>query len=411
MANTDAKQLRTTWGDAMAEYSGPHSDVRILEIGGTIAGAFCGKLLTDFGAEVLKIEPLAGDETRSLAPLKTVEKGAPVSGMHLFLDARKRSLTLDVTKPSGREIFRALLAQFDAVIDSRPFVATEDDELLALRANAAHVVWLRITPFGLTGPWREWQGDDLVYQAVAGGMYGWGSETGAPLRSPGVSADFLTGAWAAAMVTAPLRTARAERQGQLIDVSQAGSQLLPASLDNTRFSFTGAVSYRVDLPFPGIMACADGFVGINLMTDEHWRKFCGMVGQDALTEDARFSTPGNRVHHAEELFEIFGPIVLSRTKGEFFEEGNHKRQIPISPVSDPKDVMESEHLNAREYFVDQQLPDGSTAKVPSNYIRMSDTPFAPVRKAPELGEHTLSVLTALGVPRVTVDELRQEGVV
>jgi len=397
----------------MDTYQGPNSGLRIIEIGGTIAGAFTAKLFSDLGADILKIEPIEGDRTRFLPPLRVLQDGTTVSGMHLFLNARKRSLTLDLTRPSGRAIVQALLAESDAVIDSRPFEPVEDDALVAFRKepNAKHIVWLRITPFGLTGPWREWRGEDLVFQALAGGMYGWGSDKDAPLRAPGDSAEFLTGAFAAAMLSGPLLVHRPTREGQLIDVSQAGSQLLTATLDLTRFSFTGAVSHRIELPFPGIMQCKDGYVGINLLTDENWRQLCKMVERTDLFDDPRFATPGTRIQHADALFEIFDPLVRARTKEEFFEVGNRINQIPISPVADPKDVLESPHLAARGYFQAQELPDGTSALIPGPYIRMSDAEFAPITKAPLLGEHTASILEALGLATDVTQELAREEVI
>lgn len=396
----------------MSNYEGPNTGLRIIEVGRTAAGAFCTKLFSDFGAEVIKVEPLAGDRTRGLRPLSSRGPGPAESGMHVFLGARKRSIALDLTRPSARPLLLGLLQRSDAVVDSRPFVPEEDDEIMALRhaAEARHVVWLRLTPFGLTGPWREWKGEDLVFQALAGGMYGWGSDQEPPLRAPGDASEFLTGAFAAAMLAAPLRTDRAERQGQVIDVSHAGTQLLTATLDLTRFSFTGAVSHRISLPFPGIMKCKDGYVGINLLTDDHWRKLCVMLGRPDLLEDERFATPGTRIQHSEELFEIFDPLVQQRTKEEFFEEGNKQHGIPISPVADPRDVFASEHLNARGFFQEQPLLNGETVKVPTNYIRMSSVSFAPVTRAPAVGEHTSDLLTELGVSQEAYEELTREEV-
>ena len=295
----------------MDTYQGPNSGLRIIEIGGTVAGAFAAKLFSDLGADILKMEPVEGDRTRSLPPLKTLADGTTVSGMHLFLNARKRSMTLDLTRPSGRAILGALLAESDAVIDSRPFEPVDDDAVMALRAepSAKHIVWLRVTPFGLTGPWREWRGEDLVVQALAGGMYGWGSDKEAPLRAPGDAAEFLTGGFAAAMLSGPLLVDRATRVGQIIDVSQAGTQILTGTLDLTRFSFTGAVSHRIKLPFPGIMQCKDGSVGINLLTDHNWRQLCVMLERPELLDDPRFAAPATRIQHADALFEIFDPIV------------------------------------------------------------------------------------------------------
>ena len=397
----------------MDTYHGPNTGLRIIEIGGTVAGAFTTKLFSDLGADILKIEPIEGDRTRSLPPLRVLSDGTTVSGMHLFLNARKRSMTLDLTRPSGRAILKALLAESDAVVDSRPFAPVENDEVVALRRDvrSKHIVWLRVTPFGLTGPWREWRGEDLVYQALAGGMYGWGSDKDAPLRAPGDSAELLTGAFAAAMLAGPLLVARAERQGQVIDVSQAGAQLLTATLDLTRFSFTGAVSHRIELPFPGIMRCKDGFVGINLLTDHNWRQLCVMVERTDLFDDPRFATPGTRIQHADALFEVFDPLVRARTKEEFFEVGNRINGIPISPVADPKDVLESPHLAARQYFQPQELPDGTFTLIPGPYIRMSDAPFRPISKAPLLGEHTMSVLSELGVQHDVTQELAREEIV
>ena len=388
--------------------SGPYAEVVIVELGGGIAGALCGKLFSDLGADIIKVEPSGGDDTRSLPPLKQSATGPPLSGMHAFLNARKRSVVLDVETRSGREALHILLRSADAVIDSRP-LNPDDDPILALRSDLSALVWLRITPFGMTGPWRYWKGHDLAFQSIAGGMYGWGATDGPPLRAPGRASELLTGACAAAMLAVPLRANRRERLGQLIDISQVGSQLLTATLGLMRFSYIGAISQRIHLPFPGVMKCADGFVGINLLTDDHWRRLCSMFGLDALLEDPRFANPAIRIEHADELYEIFDPLMRQRTRDELFEEGNERNQIPISPVLTAEDVLGAEHLNVRGYFADQALPDGSSVRMPSNYIRASGMPFAPLAPAPLVGEHTVEVLSALGLTNEAIEELSLAG--
>lgn len=394
----------------MTEDRQPYAGVRILELGGGLAAAFCTRLFADFGADVIKIEPLQGDPLRVAPPLARTESGETIGGMHLFLDQSKRSVALDVETPTGADLLGKLLSTANAIVDAREF--REVDPLEMLRVQHPDVLWLRITPFGLTGPQRSWRGSDLVYQAVTASMYGWGREDRPPLRTPGRAAEFLTGASSAAMLAAALRPGSDRRkQAHLIDVSHAGTQLLVAVLDLIRYSYVGAIPHRVTVPFPGIVECADGYVGINLLTDEHWRNFCVMMGRAELQEEPRFSNPGLRLAHTDELKEIFSPIIRRWKKMDLFEIGSQQYQIPISPVVTPSDLLASPHLCARRYFITQDIPGLGEVTLPGPYIRMAGADWTSRRRAPRLGEQSHEILGEIGISVAEFEELAREGVV
>jgi len=394
----------------MTENRQPYAGVRILELGGGLAAAFCTRLFADFGADVIKIEPRQGDPLRVTPPLARTKSGETIGGMHLFLDQSKRSVALDVETPTGADLLGQLLRTADAIVDARQF--KEVDPLETLRTQHPDVLWLRITPFGLTGPQRAWRGSDLVYQAVTACMYGWGRDDRPPLRTPGRAAEFLTGASSAAVLAAALRRASDwSKRAHLIDVSHAGTQLLVAVLDLIRYSYVGAIPHRVTVPFPGIVECADGYVGINLLTDEHWRNFCVMMGRIDLQEEPRFSSPGLRLAHSDELMEIFSPLIRQWRKMDLFEIGSQKYQIPISPVVTPSELLASPHLCARQYFVTQDIPEFGEVRLPGPYIRMEGADWTLRRPAPRLGQHSQEILGEIGLSAAEFEELAREGVV
>lgn len=385
----------------------PYSEFRILEVGAGLAEAFCGKLFADYGADVIKIEDPGRAGTRSLPPFFSTFDGT-ISGMHVLLDAGKRSIAVERGTASGRAVLAELAASADAVIDASRNVG-EEQEWRELSGNDDLVV-IRITPFGLTGPWSNWQGSDLVYQAVTATMYGWGREDGAPLRTPGNAAEFLTGASAAMLLASILRQPSAEHRGQTVDVSQASTQLLVAVLDVVRCSYIGAIPHRVSVPFPGIVKCADGYVGINLLTDSNWRDFCRMMNTEQLVADARFANPGKRLQHTKELNEIFGPVIAHWKKKELFELGSTQYQIPISMVLEPGELPNGEHYAARSSFVTRELSGGGTVTVSGEYLRMEGCPITPGGAPPRLGQHSFELMREIGRSGDEIAELLREGV-
>lgn len=387
----------------------PYTGLRIIELGGGLAANFCTKLFADFGADVTKVEGIGGDPLRVSPPLAETASGQMVSGLALFLNENKRSICLDLDTPTGEALFLTLIERADAVVDARDF--TEDDPLpAAATVRKPGLVWTRITPFGLTGPRRDWSGSDLVYQAVSASMYGWGRADRPPLRAPGLASEYLTGACSAAVLAASLRSAPGVERPTMIDVSQASTQLLVAVLDITRCSYLGAIPHRVTVPFPGIAACADGYVGINLLTDDNWRSFCVMMGRPDLQDNPRFANPRLRLVNTEALAEVFGPLLLQWTKNDLFDTGSKRYQIPISPVITPAEIPTMPHLVERGYFIEREVPGLGRLPLPGPYVRMSESAWAMGEPASACGAHTAAILGELGLAPDEVEQLIRQGV-
>ena len=420
---SSSRQPQGLKGPAMSE--GALAGMRILDLTQGVAGPYCTKLFSDYGADVLKIErPNGGDPSRRAGPFPDDEPHRERSGLFLELNTGKRSLTLNLKTESGQQILRRLASSADAVFESfRPGALAQLglDEAALAEANPAAAL-VSISSFGQTGPYRDFSADDMLLYAMGGGLI----VTAYPGRPPNklwlYAPLFLAGAMAASYSFGAVTASRRRGTGERVDISiqeVLASSLDLASQNLMAYSYGGELFVTEDCnlrasAFPngvygGQLPCKDGYVNF-LCYPYWWDRFCRMVGREDLIEDKRYVENLLDPAFGPEIDALLFPWLLERTKIEVMDAAQ-AQGVPVAALNTTEDLFHDRQLRDRGYFVELDHPETGPREYPGAQFKLSDTP-ASIRRAPLLGEHTSQVLTEeLGYTPEEVVILRQRNVI
>jgi len=385
--------------------------IRVLELTNFMAGPFCGMLLGDLGADVIKVEnPNGGDFTRHAAPFLEGE-----SAGFLAVNRNKRSLAIDLKADRGREIFLELVRRSDVVIENlRP--GTLDDlgiGYAVLSELNPRIILSSASGFGQTGPYKDRAALDLIVQGMSGLMSITG-EAGRPPVKVGVPISDLSAAiFAAYAILAALRVRDREGVGQHIDVSLLESAIALEAWETSGYLATGEVprplgsAHRVNAPYQAIKT-ADGYITIGATTPGNWHAFCATLGLEDLEKDPRFATVSERRRRYEELAALI-EVVTVRRPSEHWYRALERAGVPCGVLYALDQVLADEHVQARGVVREVTHTKLGTVRVTGSPIRFSRTPVRIERAGPLLGEHTREILGELDLP--DVDALERDGVV
>ncbi len=396
--------------------------VRVLEYAQSVSGPHCAKMLADLGAEVVKIEPPAGgDRTRRAGPFPQGVPDPKRSGLFLYLNANKRSVTLDPTSSAGRRLFEELVERCDVLVDSWPGARLGDIGLgyEALAVRCPRLVMVSITPFGDSGPYRAYKASELVTYHVSG--LGYVTPRGAtdparpPLKAGGRLAQFFAGLNGAVATMAALLARRRTGRGQHVDVSQQECLLPMLRRDVAAYCYGGEVASRLMRSWKiapnDIVPCKDGHVFIAAVEETQWQRLVDLMGRPAWAADGRFRDRLGRAEHWDSLKPLIEAWSLQRSKAEICQAAQASR-VPISPVNTAADLLASPHLAARGFFVDVEHPGAGAGPYPGAPYRFAATPWRIRRPAPQLGEHNAEVYGEwLGHSPEELVTLRRTGVI
>jgi crotonobetainyl-CoA:carnitine CoA-transferase CaiB-like acyl-CoA transferase len=375
--------------------------VRVLDLSQGIAGPFAARLLGDFGAEVVKVEPPGGEPGRKLHPLLQEGPASERSLMFAYLNWNKRGIELDLSSDEGRAALRRLVERSDIVIESfRSGTGPTPQQLLEWNPR---LVVTSITDFGREGPYAHYIASDLVHQAMSGIMQISGQADRAPLKH-GLNQAYLCGGLNAAYATLAAHTA-AERDGigEHVDLSVQECLVSELVTCETYYTFMGAVQGRrlaVQDPYSGApIATKRGYLSFQASLAVPNETFADIFRCEAL-RDPKFASNKQRSQHVEEVRALIAEAVQEREAKELFLEGSQKRAL-MGVVQTAPDLLACEQLAAREFWVEVQHPSGRSFRYPGELARMTLTPTRVRRRAPLLGEHTREVLAGLeqGAPR------------
>lgn len=392
----------------------------VVEFGQRPAGAYCGKLLADFGADVVKVEPPEGDESRRHGPFPGDVPDPERSGLYLTLNTGKKGVTLRPETPRGQVLLEALLGRADVFVASGAPSELEARGLppAALGRRFPSLVAAFITPFGMTGPYRDWKGTDLTTSAISGVTRRIGEPGREPLKLPLGQSGYQGGVAAACAVLSALLAREARAGGQWIDVAEAEVwATVHAGFAVTRYLLAGHLEQRsghrfVNQPYPHtVLPCKDGYVALQCAESRQWQRLLQLLGDPDWGRDPRYRDRlRNNREHADELDERLAPWLQARTREEVFAQCR-EREIPCGPVRTVGEILEDPHLASRGYFVEVDHPDAGRLKYPGPLCRPSETP-ARIARAPRLGEHNEEVFCGrLGVAREELPVLRRAGVI
>ena len=374
--------------------------IRVLDLTTNYA-AYAGRLLADLGADVVRVEPPEGSPVRSLAPCQTGPAGAPLSFAHAFLDAGKRSVTVDLMTSAGRELLAELAASSDAMIETPSAGATDHIDFELVRQRNPGLVLVSISAFGRDGPYAGYQATDLTLLAAGGLLSLGGYADSEPLAVQGEQAMLASGIYGAIAVLTALYERTQTGKGCWIDVS--GQECVAFALEDAvaEWSINGHVRRRLGdgarEAGTGIYPCKDGHISMvagrlgtanAFVTLTQWVAASEVAGGASLLEpqwqDFKFRQSREGIAR---FAEIFGAFCRTRGKQELYREGQ-ARQIAIAPVNTVADVLEDAQLAANSYFQPQfERNSGRDITFPGPPYRLSRTPARLRGAAPKLGEH------------------------
>jgi formyl-CoA transferase len=400
---------------ARTDLTGPLAGVRVLEATTTWAGPMCACVLGDFGADVIKVELPGGEVARRLPPLLP-DTNPPLSFMHVTANRNKRSLTLDLRRPEGRDLFLALARRCDIVVENfRP--GTMDGWGLGyeqVRAVRPDVVYVSISGYGQFGPDRERAGYDPMAQAASGWLSLNGEPGGAPVKAPTFIGDDISGLHGALAAMAALRHRDRTGEGQHCDVALQDS-LLFQSNGYPMLAALGVPLPRMGSQFvvaapAGVYACSDGFVMLGVLLDAHWRILTRLLGRPELEAHADYATTVARVAHRAELNQMVSEWVGAQTVREVVAR-LEAEGLPASPVRTYAEAARDPHVRERDMLQTVALENGAQAPVVGPAAKLSRTPVRVRSGAPALGAHTDEILGELGLDANACARLRELGVV
>jgi crotonobetainyl-CoA:carnitine CoA-transferase CaiB-like acyl-CoA transferase len=386
----------------------PLTGVRVLELAQGIAGPFCGKLLAEFGAQVIKVEPLSGDSARHQGPFAHDRPDPEGSLLFLFLNTAKCSITLDKQCRSGGRLLEALAAEVGVLI-------TDPTACPPPPFNChPRLIHTSIRPFGLTGPDADRPATELTAQALGGIMAITGDPDRPPVKMGGEQAHYLAGLNACVATLLALEAREGTGRGQVIDTSIQESLLAILGNVPILYSHLATVARRIGSRHhrthpTAIFPCKDGYVGVAAQTHQQWEALCLLVDQPELLIDPRFTTGVQRAERADELDALLFPWFLARTRQEVMH-ACQARRVPVGLSLTIPELVADPQYAATGFFRDIEHPSTGAVPYPAEAFRLPDSPCAHGR-APLLGEHNARIYGGwLGLSAHERARLRAQGV-
>ena len=393
----------------------PLEGLRVIELGQLIAGPFAGKMLGEFGAEVIKIEPPgSGDPLRKW---RLLHEGTSV--WWAVQSRNKQSVSLDLRTPEGQDVIRALVKECDVLIENfRPGTM----EAWNLGWDALHeinpkLVMLRVSGYGQTGPYRDRPGFGVVGEAMGGLRHLSGEPGRTPVRAGVSIGDSLSALHGVIGVLLALRHRDQNGgQGQVIDVALYESVFNMMESLLPEYSVFGTVRQAAGSSLPGIAPtnaylCADGkYALIAGNGDGIFRRLMDVIERPDLRDDPELAQNDGRVKHVARLDAAIATWAAERTLDQVLDKLNQAR-IPAGRIYDIADIAADPHYKARDMILDSRLPDGTPVQVPGIVPKLSATPGEVLQAAPALGEHTDAVLAGIGIDSTTRDAWRARGII
>ncbi len=390
---------------AMAIDRSALAGIRVLDIGGTVSTAYCGKLFADHGATVIDVEPPGGFATRRLPPLLPGAAAMEASALHRWLSAGKRSVQANLTTVSGRTALLQLARDAQVLLTDQhdDALATHGLDLQALAAVAPEVVLSSITWFGQHGPYARYAGSDGVVQSLAGMVRGIGMPGEAPLLPTGSQAQVIGGVSA---FIGTMAQVIARELGNATGAVRLDTSILEANLCFTEVAgVSGHILARDGLDnagprlgvnrFPptyplGVFPCRDGWIGITVLTPSQWHAFCDLLGFPELSHVPAYQTALGRMAASAALEAIYVPRLLEWSANELFNVAQGRR-IPLALVPTMEELFGVDQYAARGAFAPIRHADAAALQGPVTPFRLYATP-ARSGPAPVLGEANGSLL-------------------
>lgn len=382
--------------------SGPLDRLRVVELAEMVSGPHMGKLFAALGADVVKVEPPGGDRGRRQPPFPSDRPDSEASGLFLYHNTGKRSITLDIGTATGGEVLRRLVAAADVFIENHApgQLASMGFGYEDLREINPRLVYVSVTPFGQTGPYRDYRATDLGVFALSGVSYytfTMADEGDPPSHGPGSISEVLAGQTAAAAAMAALFHRDITGAGQWVDISAMDSLANNAKMEAAPVFYAGTAPSRFlkDVAVPMQPEPAqDAYIYAMMANDAHWEGTKAAMGHPEWAETELLATIGDRIANQDYQRMMLNEW-YAQHPAEYLVEQLQANGVTAGPVYDIPSAMSHPTSIERGLFVEVDHPVAGRVTLPGPPARMSKTPFETGR-APLLGEHTVDILKELG---------------
>jgi CoA:oxalate CoA-transferase len=394
--------------------SHPLQGVRILELGQIIAGTYGSQVLSDLGAEVIKVEAPEGDLGRN--PSVATYRG--LSGLFLTFNRNKKSVVLNLKTEAGRDIFYDLVRVSDVVIDNfRPGVLErlKIDYPTLSRINP-RIIQCSVTGFGTAGAYKDYPALDIIIQAISGHMAITGEPGRPPVRVGIPLADLSGGIFSCKGILAALFDRERTGHGRRVELSMFDAMLNLLSYMGTMWLTNGELpkppgsTHEYTVPWQAFEA-KNGYVVVATRQEVFWRRLCDVLEEPSLADDPRFATNASRVENRAILVPHLERIFRSRTVTDWLER-LRAAEVPAAPVNNLDGAFAEPPVGEREMIVEYDHPDVGRVRLPGNPIKMSGVSGTISNPAPRLGEHTDTILSqVLALSPEQIEGLRRQGAI
>ncbi len=395
--------------------------IRILEFSPFISGAYCAKLFGDLGAEVIKFEePRGGDWTRREGPFPGDVPNQEASGLFLNLNTNKLGVTLDPATPEGRAVFLRLAQSADVLIDGQApgTLAALGLDYATLSAANPRLIFAAVSPFGQTGPYRDYTAYHLnLFHAGGEGFVmpgGYANDLHPdrePVAGPAHLAECDGGVIAASPIAAALLWREMTGEGQFIDVSVHEGLLLLSGVEIERYADDGVLDTRATRNVPGgVIPAKDGYVVLDGRADDMWNAMVGVMGNPEWAQAPEFQDRMWRTRNYQVLREGLSDWASTRSAEEIFHE-TQRAGIATAACYTAEDFFRSAQTEARGFLVEIAHPVAGTFRYPSWPYQFAGITKPDYRPAPTLGQHTASVLASIGYGEGDLAALRAAGAI
>lgn len=394
--------------------AGPLEGVRVIDLTGVVSGPLSTMFLADQGADVVKIEPLAGDITRRSR--QAIDKAGHFSSLFISTNRGKRSVAIDVKTKAGREVLTKLLGTADVLVQNFRPGAMERLGLgvEAVRKRFPRLIYVSISGVGDSGPYVK----KRVYDPIIQGLSGFADIQAQPVTQRPqmirtIVADKTTAIFAAQAICAALFARERTGHGQHIQIAMLDtmiSYLWPEGM--MQYTVVGQEATaadpndRPDLVFK----TADGYITVGTISDSEWRGFCQATGDAKLAEDARFATPAARSMNAKARILLMGEYIAKHSTAEWLRRLD-EADVPCAPILRRGEVMHNEQVVARGLMAEFDQPTVGKVRQPRPAARFDLTEANAPSAAPDIGEHTRDVLTELGYSASDIEAFAAQGAI
>ncbi|HIP97672.1 MAG TPA: CoA transferase [Anaerolineae bacterium] len=391
-------------------------NITVVDLTQALAGPYCTMMLGDLGADVVKIErPPKGDQSRGWGPPFL----AGESAYFLSTNRNKRGMTLNLKEPAAREIMHRLIERADVFVTNLPRQSSRRANGVdweTLHALNPRLVYCSITGYGMTGPYAERGGYDVIAQGESGLMSLTGEVDGDPIRYPIPIADVTTGIYSAFAIVAALLAREKTGEGQFLDMALLDSQISWLTNVAGNYFATGERPPRLGNAHPTIVPyqpfrARDKHFIVGVGSERLWKKFCAVLGMaDTLADDPRFATNSDRLAHRQELIALLEEIFV-REDADVWVERFGTAGIPCGPINFVDEALAHPQALHRGVIVQLEHPLIGVVRSLGNPMHFSHTPTIYRLPPPMLGQHTDRVLRELGYDEQGIRKLRERGAV